>query len=107
MDTLIMTIIKSLEHLQDTMQSRVFLRGLSGIVILIRPLIQGDEVPPTWKDAVLQYERAFPYPATFYTTFSLAEQDKYEKLYTLMAAENDTIQANQQKFLSIVEQFVV
>lgn len=107
MDTLIMTIIKSLEHLQDTMQSHVFLRGLSGIVILIRPLVQGDDAPPSWKDAVLQYERVFPYPATFYTTFSLAEEDEYEKLYEYMLAEKDTIQANQQKFLSIVEQFVI
>jgi hypothetical protein len=37
----------------------------------------------------------------------LAEEDEYEKLYDYMLAEKDTIQANQQKFLSIVEQFVV
>ena len=102
-----MKTINMLEHLQDTMQSQVFLRGLKGIVILIRPLVQDDDAPPTWKDAVLRYERAFPYPATFYTTFSLAEQDEYEKLYESMLAEKDTIQGNQQKFLSIVEQFVM
>ncbi len=101
-----MKTINMLEHLQDTMQSQVFLRGIAGIVIMIRPL-QGDDPPPTWKDAVLQYERAFPYPATFYTTFSLAEQDEYEKVYAYIFAEKDLVQANQQKFLSIVEQFVV
>jgi len=107
MDALIMKTINMLEDLQHTMQSYVFLRGLKGIMMVIAPL-EGEEAPPTWEEAVLQYERAFPYKGvSFQSTFSLAERDACEKIYACMAAEKDAVQANQQTFLNIVEQFIV
>ena len=98
--------MRALEHLEDTVQRYTFLRGLTGITMMIVPF-EGEEPPPTWKDAVLRYEHQFPYRGmSFDNAFSVAERDAYEAIYALMAADKDTVQENKHVFLSIVEQFI-
>jgi len=107
MDSLMIYTMRALEHLEDTVQSHTFLRGLTGITMMIVPF-EGEEPPPTWEDAVLRYERQFPYRgASFHNAFSAAERDAYEAVYALMAADKITVQENKDVFLNIVEQFLV
>ena len=99
------TLLTSCLNTLSDMDEDIFYRGLNGFTLAVNPF-PDEDVPPTWVDAMLRYEREFPPEGkNFYNTFELEQREVYQEVYALLIDNLDIIQANTEYFTAFLDQY--